>query len=75
MLFASFLSSQKGSARAARAQKDFILLKNGTDCRGAKAPRNDGGVETDCRTPYGVCNDRAFKNAIYLPSIILTAAR
>ena len=27
MLFASFLSSQKGSARAARAQEDFIILK------------------------------------------------
>ena len=31
--------------------------------------------KTDCRTPYGICNDRAFKNAFYLPSIILTAAR
>ena len=45
MLFASFLSLQKGSACAARAQKDFIFLKRRTDCHGAKAPRNDGGGE------------------------------
>ena len=52
MLFASFLSLQKGSACAARAQEDFIILKGRN---GLPQPLHGfamtGGA--DCHTPDG----------------------